>query len=238
MSRSVGAVSAIQDLLGEPFAVGFAVLFAFLTQLGDIWFVTLLLAGAFLRFDRDRILTVGGLVIGGIALVLACKYAFALPRPGDPLVALGAIPSSLQPLYAATAYATGYGFPSGHAAVTTVTYLSLARVVSVGTRRWRYAGTAVLIALVSLSRVVLGVHYLVDVLAGIALGVGFLLIAWRVLARYPDEQPTASLGIATALAAVSVAASGVHIDAVLLFVAAGAVFGLHWTVDRPRSVGA
>ena len=82
------------------------------------------------------------------------------PRPADPLVD-----------------AAGASYPSGHAAHS-VFYAWLALTVAVRVRPgWRY-GTALiatgfaLTALIGLSRVYLGVHYLSDVSGGWALGVG------------------------------------------------------------------
>jgi undecaprenyl-diphosphatase len=79
-----------------------------------------------------------------------------------------------------------YSFPSGHAFASTATYGALALVVAAAIPRARralvVAGTAVLVALVAASRVVLGVHYLLDVLAGIAAGIALLsalLLAFR-----------------------------------------------------------
>jgi undecaprenyl-diphosphatase len=73
------------------------------------------------------------------------------------------------------AHASGPSFPSGHAAGAASLYLPLAIIVlESGRRRWvrRSTGTAAAMAclLVAASRVVLGVHYVSDVLAGLALG--------------------------------------------------------------------
>lgn len=236
MSRGVGEFELVQGSIPDSLAV----VVALLTQLGDVWFVALLLAVAFVRFDRDRIVTVIGLTMGAIALVIALKYAFALPRPDRPLVELETLPSLIRPVYELTAHASGYGFPSGHAVVTTAVYLSLAEVLPVSTRRRRYAVAASIIAVVGLSRVALGVHYLVDVLAGIGLSVAFLAVAFRFLSRYrtPGEQRTAALGLAVGLAFVSVVASGAHVDALALFVVSVAFFGLLLSFDRPWSTTA
>jgi undecaprenyl-diphosphatase len=79
-----------------------------------------------------------------------------------------------------------YSFPSGHAFASTATYGALTLVVAAAIPRARralvVAGTAVLVALVAASRVVLGVHYLLDVLAGITAGIALLsalLLAFR-----------------------------------------------------------
>jgi undecaprenyl-diphosphatase len=71
-----------------------------------------------------------------------------------------------------------YSFPSGHAFAATATYGALAVVLATGASRtgraWIAASAAVLVAIVAASRVILGVHYLLDVLAGIAGGIGLL----------------------------------------------------------------
>jgi membrane-associated phospholipid phosphatase len=229
MSRGVGEFDVVQDTIPDSLAL----VVALITQLGDIWFVSFLLLVLFVRFDRDRIATIGGLAIGAIALVFALKHLFALPRPDQPLIALEALPSLVQPIYAATGYSGGYGFPSGHAFVTTVVYLSLAETVSVSTRQRRYAVAVAVIALVSLSRIALGLHYLVDVLVGIGLGIAFLLLARHLLDRYRSmkRRRTVSLGLGVFLAALSVLASGGHAEPLVLFVSAVVIFSLSWFFD-------
>ena len=69
-----------------------------------------------------------------------------------------------------------YSFPSGHALLSTVFYLTLA-ILMTRNRVIRLAAAG-LAFLIGLSRVYLGVHYPTDVLAGFAAGV-FWLSAWR-----------------------------------------------------------
>jgi membrane-associated phospholipid phosphatase len=72
--------------------------------------------------------------------------------------------------------ASSFGIPSGHSQAATVLwgYLGLRS----GDRRWMWAA-GVLIALICLSRIYLGVHFISDVLAGILLGVAVLWVALR-----------------------------------------------------------
>ncbi|WEX07948.1 phosphatase PAP2 family protein [Chelativorans sp. AA-79] len=78
-------------------------------------------------------------------------------------------------------------FPSGHALVTTVAYLTLAALVirffdDLRVRLY-VAGVAVFVSLiVGISRVYLGVHWPSDVAAGWALGAAWASLAWLVVA--------------------------------------------------------
>jgi undecaprenyl-diphosphatase len=72
----------------------------------------------------------------------------------------------------------GFSFPSGHSFGAAVVYallgLLVLRVWSQSRSRWVWASVVwALIPLVGLSRIMLGVHYFSDVLAGIGLGLGW-----------------------------------------------------------------
>jgi membrane-associated phospholipid phosphatase len=92
------------------------------------------------------------------------------------------------------ANASGYSFPSGHALGSAALYASLAVVVSGAVRRRdvRIAVTsaAVVVSLaVAASRVLLGVHFPSDVLAGFVLG---LAIAFLGRSAEPHSDPAAA----------------------------------------------
>ncbi|RZH68354.1 phosphatase PAP2 family protein [Natrinema altunense] len=214
MTRGIGWFDAFREVAPE-WAV---VVLGLVTQLGDVWFLGVLVGTSYwLETDnRDRIAAVFGVLLAGLSLITALKHVFALPRPERTLVAAEALPEAVHPLYEATATATGYGFPSGHALLTTIVYLSLAEYGSVGTRRNRYIGAAGIVTVVCFSRVGLGVHYLVDVIAGVGIGLVFLLLVWRLLDRYPARRGTLGFGLAVALAAVAFVTTDAASDAVLL----------------------
>ncbi|ELY68538.1 phosphatase PAP2 family protein [Natrinema versiforme] len=214
MSRGLGWFDSFREVAPE-WAV---VVLGLVTQLGDVWFLGVLVGTLYWRAteDQDEIAAVAGLLLAGLALITGLKHVFALPRPERVLVELGALPETVHPLYEATATATGYGFPSGHALLTTIVYLSLAEHLSVGTRRRRYLGAAGIVTAVCFSRVGLGVHYLVDVVAGITVGLVFLLLAWGLLNRYPTHRGTLGFGLAVGLGAFAAVASDADPDAVLL----------------------
>ncbi|MES2322738.1 MAG: phosphatase PAP2 family protein [Pseudomonadota bacterium] len=105
-------------------------------------------------------------VPGGMLLNVLLKYIYQRARPhfDEPLLSLAT-----------------YSFPSGHALGATVFYGMLAAWAVCHTRRLPLRMLAVLaaasmIALVALSRVYLGVHYLSDVLAGFTEGCAWLAI--------------------------------------------------------------
>lgn len=130
--------------------------------------VAVLLLMAYLAWRRNWywLLCVGTTVPFGMLLNVAMKYSFHRARPSfdDPLLIL-----------------TTYSFPSGHTAAATLLYGVLAAMLVTKTSFWRRRVMIVLaafamVALVALTRVYLGVHYLSDVLAAMAEGVAWLAL--------------------------------------------------------------
>lgn len=86
-----------------------------------------------------------------------------------------------------------YSFPSGHAAVSTATFTTIAYLLCRRTSSWRarglYAlGAAVAIALVGFSRLYLGAHYLSDVLAGISFGFAWAMLSLLVYTVWGERN--------------------------------------------------
>lgn len=109
-------------------------------------------------------------IAGGALISTGLKIGFARPRPElvDHLVNVSSA-----------------SFPSGHAMLSAVTYLTLgvllARTETRRTVRGFIFGTAVFLTLIiGASRVYLGVHYPTDVLAGWCLGAAWALVCWMV----------------------------------------------------------
>lgn len=121
----------------------------------------------------------GGMLVNGLT-----KLAFQRARPGlEPLLDL-----------------TTYSFPSGHVTGATLIYGFLAAMVITEPHRWSHKLAIVLVALalvalVALSRMVLGAHYLSDVLAAFAQGVAWLtlcIVGTRTWSHFRD--PAAGAG--------------------------------------------
>ncbi len=89
--------------------------------------------------------------------------------------------------------ASGMSFPSGHTMMASVIYLTLAILVAKANKSVRVKlfvlGVAMtLAALVGLSRVYLGVHWLSDVVAGWIAGAVWALACWIFVDRWGQES--------------------------------------------------
>lgn len=199
VSRGIGEFEPIQEFIPDWAAV----VVGLLTQLGDAWFLILLLAVLYWTNSdtQDNVLLVAGMYIAGLGLYRFLKFVFELPRPNEPLLEPELVPWLVRPLYEATAFASSYGFPSGHATSATIVYFGLATVLTVGTRRLRYVVATGLVGIVGFTRVALGVHYLVDIVVGVVVGGVILFVAFRGLDYVPGNQLTLLLfvGIITNL---------------------------------------
>ncbi|MXV63417.1 phosphatase PAP2 family protein [Natronorubrum sp. JWXQ-INN-674] len=174
-----------------------------------------------------------GVVVGGLAAMTALKYLFVLPRPELVAATPAALPAALEPTYISTVTLGGYGFPSGHALGATVAYGLLALTVRTGTRRVRFAAAGVFILAISLSRVVLAVHYPGDIVAGIVLGVVYLAAVLWLLERSPFDRTTTAFALALGLALLAMVASGSAGRSVTYAaLAAGALAA--WSIARPQ----
>jgi undecaprenyl-diphosphatase len=158
-----------------------------LTALGGIAVLTLLVVGVVFYLlsvgKRGTALLVGGAVGSGAILSTLLKLGFDRPRPD---------------LIAHLSHAYSSSFPSGHAMLSAVTYLTLGVLLARAHERRRtkiivmtYGVT--LTVLIGLSRIYLGVHWPTDVMAGWALGAAWAavwwLIAWQLQRRGKIEQP-------------------------------------------------
>ncbi len=126
-------------------------------------------------------------VVAAAAIVLAIRRrwrlaAYLLITGAGALVldpVLKSLVGRLRPVVAhPIAHGTGNSFPSGHSLGSIICYGAVLLVFVPAARgRWRavfIAVVAALVALVGISRILLGVHYLSDVVGGWALGIGWL----------------------------------------------------------------
>lgn len=182
-SRGVGAIELLRELLPEVVLSALALS----TWLGSIPFLVGLSALVYWYESRDGGAFALAAVLGAYALTTALKATFGLPRPPESLWLVGA---------------SGFGFPSGHAIAATVGWGSLATVLDRGTRRTRIAVAAVFVAIIVISRVAIGVHYAVDVVAGLAVGLAYLgVVTWL-------DDPGRVFGVGAILALLAAVLAG------------------------------
>jgi len=122
--------------------------------------------------QRAFALLMAASVLGGVALSTALKLAFDRPRPD--------IEGAARVFTAS--------FPSGHAMLSAVTFLTLGALLARANADRRVkvyfmSLAAILTVIVGLSRVYLGVHFPSDVLAGWCLGAAWAILCWTVALR-------------------------------------------------------
>ncbi len=145
-------------------------LLALLTRLGGTAVITLVglatAAYGWWRHRNPQVATFVLTVVAGQALVVAgLKAMVGRPRPElDQVVAW-----------------SGSSFPSGHSAAAAATYAAVALVLALGSPSWRkvvLAGAAGFLAsAIAATRALLGVHWLTDVLAGLAIGWAWFVVS-------------------------------------------------------------
>lgn len=159
-----------------------------ITALGGYVILTLLVVGVAIYLlaanKRGTALLVVGAVGSGTVLSETLKLGFARPRP-DLVAHLAEVQSA--------------SFPSGHAMISAVAYLTLGVLLTRAQKdrpvKIVIMTFAILITLmIGLSRIYLGVHWPTDVLAGWALGAAWSalwwLAAWWLQRRGQVEKPS------------------------------------------------
>lgn len=184
-----------------------------ITHLGNVVFLLALFTADYWFGNHKRGAHALSLALAGMAIITTLKAIFAEPRPPEPSRLIAA---------------SGYSFPSGHATIATIGYGALAYDLKLKTWRTRYTVAGILIVLVALSRVALGVHFLRDVVAGIAVGLIFLAVAEALTGH--DPRPGFLLGVVLGVCAVVV--SGISQDSMAEF---GAILGagVAWETFHP-----
>lgn len=155
-----------QSPIGPPWI---EIMFVDLTSLGGPSVLALITAISigYLWVDgkRSAALFLALAVGAGAVLAALLKLGFARPRPD---------------LVSHLVEVNSYSFPSGHATMATIVYLTLGVVLARAQARRRMKGYVLLVAvalavIVGFSRVYLGVHWPTDVLAGWCVGASWAI---------------------------------------------------------------
>ncbi|MFO1067556.1 MAG: phosphatase PAP2 family protein [Geminicoccaceae bacterium] len=152
-----------------------------ITALGSTVVLTLVTLAAigFLLIvgKRHAAAVVAVATVGGTLLSTALKELFGRPRPE-------LVPHAMETFTAS--------FPSGHAMLSAVTWLTLGALLARFQPRRRVKAyilslAVLLTLLVGTSRVYLGVHWPSDVLAGWSLGAAWAILCWLIAERLQRE---------------------------------------------------
>jgi membrane-associated phospholipid phosphatase len=149
--REVSALLTIQALTSSPAVRRGAVILSHLGEHALAWTALGLVGAARDPAQRRPWLRATATVVGAHALSILVKRVARRHRPSDPRIQV----------YVATP--SDWSFPSSHAASTTAAAVAYSRLLG---RRYPLVSVPVMMA----SRVILGVHYPSDVLAGSLLG--------------------------------------------------------------------
>ena len=111
-------------------------------------------------------------VLGGLALNNLLKFAFGRPRPDFVTRAARVFTTS---------------FPSGHATLSAITYLTIAALLaraypSLTVNIYFMSLAALLTVLIGFSRIYLGVHFPTDILGGWCIGAAWAIGCWVLMA--------------------------------------------------------
>ena len=142
--------------------------FRAITSLGDELFYLLLFSFLLWCVDFYLGIRVGILFLLSVYLNTGLKEIFQQPRPFDIL-------PEIQ-----KAYASGYGFPSGHAQSSLVVWGSIAYWKK---QTWIRNLSVLLILLIGFSRIYLGVHFPTDILGGWLFGGLILCLSYFIFLK-------------------------------------------------------
>lgn len=145
----------------------------FFSLLGIAPFYMLIMPALLWCYDAELGLRVGFILLVSAALNVAFKLWLAQPRP-----------YWLSEQVVAHSHEPSFGLPSGHAQNAVAVWGRLALGLR---RRWAYVSAAFLIALISFSRIYLGVHFPHDVLAGLVAG-GLILVGALGVERWLESR--------------------------------------------------
>ncbi|MBN1954045.1 MAG: phosphatase PAP2 family protein, partial [Anaerolineae bacterium] len=206
--------------------------FQIVTTMGEEEFFVLLLPLIYWCFDRRAGLRLTILFLLSAYLNTFAKLLFDQPRPFD-------YDGRVQRLREAS----GGGLPSGHAQNTTAIWGYMAYHFR---RTWLWIAAALVILLVSLSRIYLGVHFPTDVLGGFAIGLAcaFVLIGIdpRLTGWLGKKGPIWQIGLVVVVSGAMIISSAlangdVNTGAALLGIGIGFVLEQRWVRFESRGAG-
>jgi membrane-associated phospholipid phosphatase len=237
--RGIGAFTALSAHAGLVLAIA-----GFVTQLGDPWFLllvatTVYLAGSNLSLvesPREGAFVVAA-TLSAFSLTDLLKTFFLAPRPPEAGVVTVPtwLPTALEGLFRSITTGTEYAFPSGHALGTAVVAAALAYKLDIGSQMLRWSVASVVVFFVAASRVVLGVHFLVDIVAGALAGLSLFAVAAAIGSREPGRVFVLGAGIGILAVVMSAASPSGEVWNAGQWLGGSVGAGLAWYAVRPST---
>jgi membrane-associated phospholipid phosphatase len=170
----------------------FVSLMQLFSLLGDETFYLLILPLVYWSFDDRLGLHIGLMLMLSVSLNAILKVTFHTPRPFWVLTD-----------FTAQRLESSFGIPSGHAQNAVAVWGVIAAYLA---KPWAWAVAVVLIFFIGLSRVVLGVHFPIDVLSGWIVGAILLYLYWSlypaIFAWYRGRERSTQLVVSLAISLV------------------------------------
>ncbi len=152
--------------------------------LGESVWTMILIFFVYLCIDKRKGFGVGATAMTAHYINGILKIIFRVPRPWVKY------PGEIIPLRQSTA--TGYSFPSGHSSIAGSLYYSLYRLFK---NRAVRTFSVILLVLIPLSRIYLGVHWPLDVIFGLAVGVGTASFVEKFASIYDNPEKLKRISI-------------------------------------------
>jgi|ERR1700687_4175975 len=198
------------------------------TDLGYHTFYYLAVAPLFWVVDRRRAGVLFLLILASGYLNTVAKLAFHTPRPDPHLARV----LDMRP------YQSGSNaFPSGHAQNAVVFWGYAAQWVG---RGWFSLLAAVLVAVISFSRLYLAVHFPIDIIGGLVIGLTIMLGLPRILERWSRSDFALNRGLAVATVVGTLVLTFATADATLAAISGsliGFLTGAVWLPQVPLDFG-
>lgn len=162
--------------------------FELLTMFGEEGVILLIALAIYWCVDKRRGFSIASCLFFSLSCSMVVKAIVRHPRPFQVL-------SSIKGKRIGTA--TGYSFPSGHSTAASAFYGATACAFP---RPILIVPCALLVILVPLSRIYLGVHWPLDVIGGLVIGLGTVLFCYRIFSALEGkalERFTLAIGLGT-----------------------------------------
>lgn len=197
-------VRAIRDLFPEWMAI----VFAFLSFFGSIYFVAPVIVLGYWWLDHRRFVDWIAFAFGGYAIMVAIKGLTDVSRPPvGPAIDPASLPTVVRIVYEPLLIIDTTSFPSGHAIAATIVWTMFYLETDIASERIRGVIAIGMIGLVSLARVAGGIHFPIDVIAGVAIGAVYLVLAFQcrsmLIERIRDRAVVAMFVIAAAMSTIA-----------------------------------